>query len=51
MKREKLSKTVAKGVATSLNSMLRVEANSTSCVIAYQPKAPKELARFRKDKC
>ncbi|MBQ8558932.1 MAG: cyclic lactone autoinducer peptide [Tyzzerella sp.] len=30
--------------------MLRVDANSMSCVIAYQPKAPKELARFRKDK-
>lgn len=30
-------------------SMLRVEANTTSCVIVYQPEAPKELACFRKD--
>lgn len=51
MKREKISKKVAKGVTSSLNSMLRVEANSASCVIAYQPKTPKELARFKKEKC
>ena len=50
MKKEQVTKTVAKGVAKSLNSMLRVEANSASCVIAYQPKAPKELERFRKSK-
>ena len=50
MKKEQLSKTVAKGVASTLHSLLRVEANSASCVIAYQPKAPKELARFRAEK-
>lgn len=41
---------LAKGVATALNAMLRVDANSTSCAVAYQPKAPKELARFRSSK-
>lgn len=50
MKKEKMSKTVAKGIASALNSMLRIEANSTSCVIAYQPKAPKELEKFRREK-
>lgn len=50
MKKEKSSKAIAKGVTAILNSMLRVDANTTSCVIAYQPKAPKELVQFRKNK-
>ena len=50
MKKEKVTKKVAKGVTNVLNSVLRTEANSTSCVIIYQPKAPKELGRFKKDK-
>ncbi|MDE5780023.1 MAG: cyclic lactone autoinducer peptide [Lachnospiraceae bacterium] len=45
-----LSKPIAKGVASALNTLLRVDANSTSCVVVYQPKAPKELARFRSTK-
>lgn len=50
MKQKNLSKPAAKAVANVLNTVLRVDANSTSCVVAYQPKAPKELARFRRDK-
>jgi len=33
-----------------LNTFLRADANSASCAIAYQPKAPKELARYRRRK-
>lgn len=46
----KISKTVAKGTVSLLNSVLRTEANSTACIIMHQPKAPKELAQFRKTK-
>lgn len=47
MKRIKMSEKAAKSVKTALNVFLRVEANSASSVIAYQPKAPKELSRFK----
>ena len=50
MKNERVNKSAAKGVAAVLKSVLCAEANSTSCVIIYQPKAPKELARFKKAK-
>lgn len=46
----KVSKAVAKGTVSVLNAFLRTDANSASCVIAYQPKAPKELARYRRTK-
>ena len=49
MKKEKITKKAAKGVASVLNSVLRTEANSASCVIIFEPKAPKELSRFKKN--
>lgn len=48
MKTEKLSQMSAKGVASILENMLRVEANTTSCGFAYQPKAPKDLQKYRR---
>ena len=50
MMKGKVSKIVAKGTVSVLNTFFRSDANSTSCILAYQPKAPKELARFRKTK-
>lgn len=47
-KKEKISKVVAKGTVSILNSFLRADANSASCCIIYQPKAPKELSKFRR---
>ena len=41
---------MAKFVTGALNKVLKVEANSTSCRIIYQPKAPKALERFRNGK-
>jgi len=41
---------VAKGVKEILDIVLKTEANSTSCAILYQPKAPKELEKFRRNK-
>lgn len=37
-------------VAKALTNVLRADANSTACIVAYQPKAPKELSRFRRQK-
>lgn len=48
--KEKISRLVAKGTVLILNSFLRADANSASCCIIYQPKAPKELSKFRRTK-
>ncbi len=45
-----LLKTTAKGIQTILNAFLYVDANSSSCTVLYQPKAPKELSKFRRGK-
>lgn len=50
MRENNLSKQTAKFVTGTLNKMLKVEANSTTCGMFYQPKAPKALERFRKNK-
>lgn len=47
---ENLMKPIAKGTVSALNTVLRIDANSTSCMIVYQPKAPKGLEKFRIDK-
>ena len=45
---KKLNEKAAKTVAKMVKQTLKVEANSNSCLIMYQPKAPKELSRFKK---
>ncbi|WP_251390342.1 cyclic lactone autoinducer peptide [Mediterraneibacter agrestimuris] len=50
MKENKLLNNVAKGVGKVLNNVLKIEANTTSCVVVYQPKAPKKLEELRKEK-
>lgn len=50
MERKNTVKPSAKLVEKTLNRMLKVDANSTSCALIYQPKAPKELERFRGEK-
>ncbi len=49
MKKGNASKT-AKLVTKGLDGILRMGANSTACFVAYQPKAPESLARFRSEK-
>ena len=44
----KMSKEIAKKTVKLLDAYLRADANSASCCIVYQPKAPKELAKYRK---
>ena len=46
----KVNKFLAKGTVSILNIVLRTEANSASCILMHQPKAPKELERYRKTK-
>lgn len=50
MKNNKISKNVAKKTAMVLDTFLRADANSASCCIVYQPKAPKELEKYRRTK-
>ncbi len=40
----------AKKVVKILDAVLKLEANTVSCIWAYEPKAPKELERFKKTK-
>lgn len=47
---KQVRKSVAKGIKSVLETVLRAEANSTSCIIIYQPKAPKELMKYRRNK-
>lgn len=50
MQKNKGSKTVAKKVVSILNTYLHGDANAVSCVAVYQPKVPKELSKFRRNK-
>lgn len=48
MIRNKKSKILAEKTVKLLNKELKKDANSTTCALLYQPKAPKELSKFRK---
>lgn len=48
--KKRVTKSVAKGMKAALDAVLRTEANTASCVIMYQPKAPKELRNYRRNK-
>ena len=49
MKKE-VTKSVAKGMKAALDVVLRTEANTASCLIMYQPKSPKELMNYSRNK-
>lgn len=44
----KASKIILNGMVKAAESSLTREANSTSCAIVYQPKAPASLKKFSK---
>lgn len=48
MDKKKVSKAIAEKAVKMLNVSLRSEANATSCMFAYQPKAPESLAKFKR---
>ena len=50
MKKENVSKKMSRNVVAALNSVLKAEANSASCWIFYQPKAPDKLSQFKRRK-
>ncbi len=50
MEREKLLKKSTKTVANIATRYLKGDANAASCIMFHQPKAPKELSRFKKNK-
>lgn len=50
MKCERNNNPLAKTVKSVLDATLRVSANSTSCCVVHQPKAPKKLEAFQKIK-
>lgn len=51
MRKEKMSvrkRESAKKVVKVLDKVLKLEANSTSCLFVYEPKAPATLDRYKK---
>ncbi len=48
--KRKIAESVARGTKSILNAFLYADANSASCIFAYQPMAPKRLEKFRKIK-
>lgn len=48
--KKQVERKAAKVMKAALDVVLRTEVNSTSCVIMYQPKAPKELVKYRRNK-
>ena len=48
MKENGIMRVAAKTVSCVATKTLKLEANSASCLVMHQPKAPKELARFKK---
>lgn len=50
MVKKEITKLAAKGMKNVLDTVLYAESNTASCVIAYQPKAPKELMKYRRKK-
>lgn len=47
---EKLQKRLSKSVALILEKTIRLEANSASCIMYYQPRVPKALENYRRVK-
>ena len=48
--KKRVTKSVAKGMKVALDVVLQTEANTASCIIMYQHKAPKELMNYRRNK-
>ena len=46
--KKQIKESMAKGVKTALDMVLRTEANSTSCCLLYQPNAPEGLRKYRR---
>lgn len=49
MTKRDLTKQMAKKITGVLTSELQSNANSTACILMYQPKIPKKLEQFKKN--
>ena len=47
---KKLSESMSEMLIKTLDKVLKLEANSTSCLVVYQPKMPEGLERFKNKK-
>lgn len=47
---QNVKKNIINGIITILDKTIRLEANSTSCLVSYEPKAPIEIKSFRRTK-
>lgn len=45
-----MEKGSAKKMVKLLDKVLKIQANSTSCILAYEPKTPATLDRYKKIK-
>lgn len=43
-----LSEKIAKIVAKTVEQVIKIEANSVSCIWTYEPAVPEQLNRFKK---
>ncbi len=50
MERKEVLKKTTKLIANTATKYLKADANSASCMMFHQPKAPKDLSRFKKTK-
>lgn len=50
MEKKKSTNLLEKSMSKVLDATLRVNANSTSCMLIHEPKAPKGLEKFKKVK-
>lgn len=49
MKKDDLMNKCAKTITNVLTSYLKLDANSASCIIVYQPKTPENLKKLKKE--
>ena len=50
MQKERLKKAVTGGMVNVLDKTLKTKANTASCTLWYEPKAPEKLSRYRREK-
>lgn len=48
MNKKITKKNFVSSLKSMLDSVLKLEANSTSCLVVYEPKQPKKLAKFKR---
>lgn len=47
-KTETITKEIAKGMAKLLETNLKTKANTASCTLWYEPKAPEQIPKYKR---